>query len=56
MLGHEDVAVDLEVVTLAGFFEGLLEEGVVTGEVGFAAITAEGDEVKVALGLVTPEA
>lgn len=56
VLGHEDVAVDLEVVTFSGLFEGLFEEGVVTAEVGFAAVAAEGDEVEVALGLVTLEA
>ncbi len=31
VLGDEDVAVDFEVVAFAGLFEGLLEEGVVTG-------------------------
>jgi len=44
VLGHEDVSVDVEAVTLAGFLEGSFEEGVVAGEVGFAAVAAEGDE------------
>ena len=35
---------------------GLFEEGVVTAEVGFAAVAAEGDEVEVAFLLVTLEA
>ncbi len=56
VLGHEDVAVDFEVVTLAGLFEGLLEERVVAGEVGITAVAGEGDEVEVAFGLVTLEA
>ena len=31
VLGHEDVAMDFEVVALAGLFEGLLEDEVVAG-------------------------
>ena len=50
MLGHEDVAVDFEVVTLAGLFERTFEDLVMTGEVGFSAVRGGGDEVEVAFG------
>ena len=58
MLGHDDVAEDIEVVALAGLFEGV-EKGVfgVWGvEVRFTAVAAEGDEVVVAFVMVTLEA
>jgi len=56
VLGHKDVAVDVEVVTFAGLLDRLFEEGVVMGEMGFPVVAAEGDEVEVALCLVTLEA
>ena len=58
VLGHDDVAEDFEVVTFAGEFQGV-EEDVFRGrgsEVGFAAITTEGDEVVVAFSLESFEA
>ena len=58
VLGHDDVAKDFEVVAFAGEFQGV-EEDVFRGrggEVGFAAVTTEGDEVVVAFSLESFEA
>jgi hypothetical protein len=54
VLGHEDVAEDVEAVTDAEFFEGVFEgeAGVVVIEEWKAVVTTEGDEVLVAEGLV----
>ena len=54
---HEDVAEDVEVVTLAESFEGFFEDdsGVVAVQEWFAVIAAEGDEVVAAFRLVTLE-
>ena len=54
VFGHQDVAVDVEAVLLAAGFQDFFETdagGVVVKE-GEAAITAEGDEMKMALMLV----
>ncbi len=50
VLGHEDVAVEVEAVGSAGVFEDLLDGvfGFGGGEVGEAVKAAEGDEVEVA--------
>lgn len=50
VLGHEDVAVEVEKVGLAGVFEDLLDGvfGFGGGEVEAAVVAAEGDEVEVA--------
>ena len=53
VFGHEDVAVDVQVVAFSGGFEGVFEEGVVRGEGGLAAIAAEGDEVEMSLFLIS---
>lgn len=45
MLGHEDEAVDVEVVAPAGLFEGVLEGEEVIGEDRGAVVGAEGEEV-----------
>ena len=55
MPGHEDEAVDVEVVALAGLFEGVLEGEEVIGEGGGAVVSAEGEEVEMAFGLVAVE-
>jgi hypothetical protein len=57
VLGHDDVAEDFEVIAFAGEFEGVLEDVSGCGgvEVGFAVVTTEGDEVVVALLLVSLE-
>lgn len=55
MLGHEDVAEEEELVTLAEGFE-LVQEGgpgIVIVEVRQTVVTTEGEEVEVAFGLVT---
>lgn len=57
VLGHDDVAEDFESIALAGEFKGV-EEGVSCGwgvEVGFSVVAAKGDEVVVALSLITLE-
>lgn len=54
VLGHDDVAEDLEPVAFPGEFEGV-EEGVSCGggvEIGEAVVTGEGEEVVVAFLLV----
>jgi hypothetical protein len=53
MLGHDDKAEDLEVVALAGEFERVEEDVLCRygGEIGFAAVATEGDEVVVASSL-----
>ena len=50
VLGHEDVAVEVDAVGLAGLFEDLLDgvSGFGPGEVREAVVAAEGDEVEVA--------
>jgi hypothetical protein len=57
VLGHEDVAEDVEVVTSPEFFEGLFEggAGVDVVEVGEPAVTTEGDEMIVSFGVVSLE-
>ena len=58
VLGHEDVAVDHEAVTLAGGFEDLFEAeaGGIGVQVGETTVAAEGDEVEVAFVLEAFEA
>jgi hypothetical protein len=50
VFGHDYVAEEVELVFFAGGFQGVLEDGggAGGGEVGFAVVTAEGDEVEVA--------
>jgi hypothetical protein len=50
VFGHDDVAEDVEVVALAGEFEGVEEDvsSVWGVEVGFTIVTTEGDEVVIA--------
>jgi len=50
VLGHEDVAVDLEAVALPELFEGLEEDCscVIVVQVGMPVVATEGDEVVVA--------
>jgi hypothetical protein len=57
VLGHEDVAEDVELVLLPCAFEGVEEDrsGVVVVEVGETVVTTEGDEVVVAEGVVSLE-
>ena len=58
VLGHDDVAEDVELIALASEFERI-EEDISCGrgvEVGFAVVAAEGDEVVVTLLLVSYEA
>lgn len=54
VFGHEDVAVDFQVVASSGLLEGLFEGGVSArvGEVRLAAVAAEGYEVEIAFVLV----
>ena len=58
MFGHHDVAEDVEVVAVAGEFEGVEEDvsGVWGVEVGFSIVTTEGDEVVVTFFLIPFEA
>jgi hypothetical protein len=53
MLRHDDIAADLEVVPLAGEFQGVEKDvfGRRGSKVGFAAITTKCDEVVVAFSL-----
>jgi len=55
VLGHEDVAVEEELVATAEGFEGVQEcgLGVVVVQVGETVVTTEGEEVGMAFGLVT---
>ena len=55
MLGHEDVAVKEELVTLTEGFEDVeeIDSGVVVVQVGEAVITTEGEEMEMAFGLIT---
>lgn len=57
MLGHDNVAENLELIAFTGEFEGVLEDVSVCGgvEVGLAVVATEGDEVVVALLLVSLE-
>lgn len=57
VLGHEDVAEDVEAVASPELFECGFEggAGVVVAEKRETLVTAEGDEVVVAFGLVAPE-
>ena len=52
VFGHEDVAVDVEVVAFPGLFEFLFEQQVERRQGGFAAVATEGDEVEMAFLLV----
>jgi len=58
VLGHEDVAEDVETVTDTKFLEGFFEDdaGVVVVEEWEPLMTTEGDEVVMAEGVVTLEA
>ncbi len=58
MLGHEDVAVEVEAVGGAEVFELVLDDvfGLGWGEEGEAVVAAEGNEVEVAGLLVALEA
>ena len=58
VLGHEDVAVEVEGVGLAEVFEVLLDYGLCVrgGEEGEAVVAAEGDEVELVGLLVALEA
>jgi hypothetical protein len=49
VLGHDDVAEDVELIFLAGGFESVFKDAGRTwgGEVRIAAVTTEGDEVEV---------
>ncbi len=55
MLGHEYVAEDVELMTLTKLFEDVEKCGarVVVVEVRQALVAAKGDEVEMALGLIT---
>jgi hypothetical protein len=55
VFGHEDVTVEEELVALPESFQCLLEDdaGLVVVQVWGSVVTTEGDEVVVALGLVT---
>ena len=57
VLGHHDVAEEVELVFAADRFEGVLKDGCGArgDEVRAAAVTTEGDEVKVARLLSTFE-
>ena len=50
VFGHDYVAEEVELVFFAHGFEGVFEDGsgLREGEVWFAVVTTEGDEVKVA--------
>jgi hypothetical protein len=58
VLRHDDVVEDFEIVALPGEFEGVEEDVFrsTSSEVGFAAVTTEGDEVVVAFSLESREA
>ena len=58
MLGHKDVAEELELVALAEPLEDVEEgdAGVVVVEIGEPVVTTEGEEMQMAVGLVTLEA
>jgi hypothetical protein len=55
VLGHEDVAVEEELVTAAEGFEGVQEDGsgVVVVEIREPVVRTEGEEVEMAFGLVS---
>jgi hypothetical protein len=55
VLGHEDIAEEEELMTVAESFEPLFKygAGVVIVQIGEAAVTTEGEEVVVAFGLIT---
>jgi hypothetical protein len=55
VLWHEDVAVEEELVAATKGFEGVEKDcaGVVVVEVGETVVTTEGEEVEMALGLVS---
>ena len=55
VLRHEDVAVEKELVAVAEGFEGVEKDcaGVVVVEVGETVVTAEGEEMEMAFGLVS---
>jgi hypothetical protein len=57
VLGHEDIAVEKELVASAEGFEGVEEgdAGVIVIQVGEAVVTTEGEEVEMAFGLVSLE-
>ena len=57
VLGHEDVAVEKEMVTLAEPFQCFFKDcsGMIIVEVRETAVTTEGEEVVVAFGLVSLE-
>ena len=54
---HEDIAVNVEVVSLAKDFEPVFEAGIghVAVQMGEPSVAAKGDEVKVAFLLIAPE-
>lgn len=58
MFRHNDIAENIELVTTACLFERRLESSACgwSAEVGFATITTEGEEVKIACVLITTEA
>jgi hypothetical protein len=57
VLGHDDVAEDVEVVTNPHGFERSFEEfaGAWDAEVGLPSITTEGDEMGVSAGLIADQ-
>ena len=57
VFGHEDIAEDVETMALPKMFESGEEDGsgVVVVQIGAMTVTAEGDEMVLALGLVSLE-
>jgi hypothetical protein len=58
VLRHNDIPENIELVTMACLFERRRESSACgwSAEVGFATITTEGEEVKIACVLITTEA
>ncbi len=58
VLGHEDVAVDVEAMSLTALFEEVFETdaGRVVVQVGEATVAAEGEEVEMVFVLVSLQA
>ena len=58
MIRHEDVAVQVEAVALAGSFQDVFEDcaGMIVVEIGETVVAGEGNKVVVAGSLVTLEA